>query len=332
MKIIIPMAGRGSRLRPHTLTTPKPLINLSGKTIVQHIVEDVNKACNEQIDEIAFIVGDFGKKIEDKLILIAKQQGAKGSIYYQKEALGTAHAILCAKDSLKGNIVIAFADTLFKANFKINPNADATIWVQKIADPSAFGVVKINSSGIISEFIEKPKKFISDLAIIGIYQFKNGEKLKKELQFLIDNNIKEKGEYQLTSALEKMKEKGINFITEEVEEWLDCGNKNALISTNRKLLEIKPSIKNTPKKHENCIITPPCYFGKNVQLKNCTIGPFVSVNDNTSIQNSNIKNSIIQSNCHIKNAKLDNAMLGNNVNYNGNGKCVDLGDFSSIKK
>ena len=330
MKIIIPMAGRGSRLRPHTLTTPKPLIKLSGKPIVQHIVEDVSKACEQDVEEIAFIIGDFGREIEEELISIANKQGAKGSIYYQHQALGTAHAILCAKDSLKGNIVIAFADTLFKADFKIKSNADATIWVQKVADPSAFGVIKLNSDGIISDFIEKPKKFISDLAIIGIYHFKDGESLKKELQFLIENNIKDKGEYQLTSALENMKKKGVNFVAGKVEEWLDCGNKKALISTNKKVLEIKHLIKKTPKKHKNCTIKHPCYFGKNVQLKNCTIGPFVSVNDNTLIENSNITNSIIQSNCYIKNAKIDNAMLGNNVIYDGNGTCIDLGDFSSI--
>ncbi len=331
MKIIIPMAGKGSRLRPHTLTTPKPLIKLSGKTIIQHIVEDITKVCKENIDEIAFIIGDFGENVEKELISIAKKQGAKGIIYHQKKALGTAHAILCAKNSLKGNIIIAFADTLFKANFTINSEADGTIWVQKVKDPSAFGVVKINKNNAISDFIEKPIKFISDLAIIGVYYFKDGENLKKELDFLIENKMKEKGEYQLTTALKNMNKKGVSFFTGEVTEWLDCGNKNALLQTNKKLLDLK-KINNNPNKETNSTIKSPCYFGKNVILKNCTIGPYVSIGSNTIIENSIISDSIIQRNCLIKEANFNNTMIGNNVTYDGHGNNLDLGDFSSIKK
>lgn len=330
MKIIIPMAGKGSRLRPHTLTTPKPLINLSGKTIIQHIVEDISKSCEESIDEIAFIIGDFGKDIEKKLISIANKQGAKGTIYYQHEALGTAHAILCAKESLEGNIVIAFADTLFRSNFKINLNVDGIIWVQKVEDPSAFGVVKVNKNNIISDFIEKPQTFVSDLAIIGIYYFKNGENLKEELRFLIKNNIKEKGEYQLTTALENMNKKGVSFLTGQVDEWLDCGNKNSLLTTNKRILDLKQT-NNNPHQRINSKIKSPCYFGKNVILTNCTIGPYVSIGDNTKIENSVINNSMIQSDCLIKNANFNNAMIGNNVTYYDCGKNLDLGDFSSIK-
>ena len=211
MKIIVPMAGRGSRLRPHTLTIPKPLITVAGKPIVQRLVEDIVGVCGKQVEEIAFVIGDFGKEVEKKLIKIAENLGAKGTIYYQQEPLGTAHAILCAKNSLEGNCVVAFADTLFKADFKLDSSKDGIVWVSQIEDPSAFGVVKLNKENEIVEFIEKPEQFVSDLAIIGIYYFKNGKRLKKELQFLLDNNIKDKGEFQLTNALENMKNKGIKF-------------------------------------------------------------------------------------------------------------------------
>ena len=143
------MAGRGSRLRPHTLTIPKPLIPIAGKPIVQRLVEDISNVCNKKVDEIAFIIGDFGKEVETNLISIAESLGARGSIYFQEEALGTAHAILCAKESLKGNIVVAFADTLFKADFKLDNSSDGIIWVKQIENPSAFGVVKLNSTGEI---------------------------------------------------------------------------------------------------------------------------------------------------------------------------------------
>ena len=205
------MAGRGSRLRPHTLTVPKPLIPIAGKPIVQRLVEDISKVCDETVDEIAFIIGDFGNEIEKNLINIAESLGAKGTIYHQEEALGTAHAILCAKESLTGNVVVAFADTLFKADFTLDNSADGIIWVKQIENPSAFGVVKLNDSNEITDFIEKPETFVSDLAIIGIYYFSDGEKLSIELQYLIDNNIKEKGEFQLTNALENMKAKGVKF-------------------------------------------------------------------------------------------------------------------------
>ena len=174
MRIIVPMAGMGKRMRPHTLTVPKPLVPIAGKPIVQRLVEDIAKVCHEPIEEVAFIIGDFGKEVEEKLLQIAASVGAKGSIHYQNEPLGTAHAIMCAKEALDGKVVVAFADTLFKADFKLDTSADGTIWVQQVNDPSAFGVVKLNPKNEISDFVEKPVEFVSDLAIIGIYYFKDG--------------------------------------------------------------------------------------------------------------------------------------------------------------
>ena len=163
MKIIIPMAGRGSRLRPHTLTVPKPLIPVAGKPIVQWLVEDIVSVTNQKVEEIAFIIGDFGEDVERQLVLIAESLGAKGTIYYQEHPLGTAHAILCAQNSLCGNCVIAFADTLFRADFSLDTNQDGIVWVHKIEDPSAFGVVKLDQDNVITDFVEKPKTFVSDL-------------------------------------------------------------------------------------------------------------------------------------------------------------------------
>jgi len=179
MKIIIPMAGMGKRMRPHTLTVPKPLVPIAGKAIVHRLVEDIAKVCGEKIEEVAFIIGDFGKETEQRLIKIAESVGAKGSIYYQREALGTAHAIYCAKESLGGKVVVAFADTLFKADFTLDTSNEGIIWVQKVEDPRPFGVVKLNDKNEITDFVEKPEHFVSDLAIIGIYYFQDGENLKK---------------------------------------------------------------------------------------------------------------------------------------------------------
>ena len=197
------MAGRGSRLRPHTLTVPKPLVPVGGKPIVHRLVEDIAAVCAEKIDEIAFVIGDFGDEVERELIAVAEKLGAKGSIHYQDKPLGTAHAVLCAREKLEGPVVVAFADTLFKANFKIDPNDDGILWVKQIDDPSAFGVIKMNDKGEIVDFVEKPKEFVSDLAMIGIYYFKDGEYLRSELQYLLDNDIKDKGEYQLTNIIQE---------------------------------------------------------------------------------------------------------------------------------
>ena len=335
MNIIIPMAGRGSRLRPHTLTTPKPLIAFAGKSIVQRLVEDIVNVCDEEINEIAFIIGDFGKEVERNLIDIANDLGAEGKIVYQDQPLGTAHAILCAKESLKGNVVVAFADTLFKADFKLEKNSDGIIWVNKIDDPSSFGVVKVNEEKIITDFVEKPEFFVSDLAIIGIYYFKSGENLNKELQYLIDNDIKDKGEYQLTNALENMKNKGLKFTTGEVAEWLDCGNKDATVHTCERVLDHNKNTKMIADDSQmiNSKIIEPCYIGSGTKIENSIIGPNVSIGNNTIILNSQIKESIIQNTSKIENAKLYKSMIGNNVFFDGHNieLEVSIGDFSEVK-
>ncbi len=331
------MAGMGKRLRPHTLTIPKPLLPIAGKPIVQRLVEDIAKVCNEKIDEIAYIIGDFGVEVETRLKDIANGIGAKGIIYYQQKALGTAHAIICAENSLKGKTIIAFADTLFKANFTLDESQDGTIWVKKIKNPNAFGVVSIDADNIITGFVEKPETFISDLAIIGIYYFKEGKNLKEEIQYIIDNDIKDKGEYQLTSALENMKKKGTRFTASPVEEWLDCGNKNATVLTNQRILKLsrENGLISKTLKSKDSTIAKPCYIGENVRIVNSVIGPFVSIGDNTVIENSHIINSIIQTNAKIISANLDNSMIGNFVEYKGKGpgeesRDVSIGDYSVI--
>lgn len=332
MRIIVPMAGMGKRMRPHTLTVPKPLIPVAGKPIVQRLVEDITKVCAEPVEEIAFVIGRFGDETEKILLKIAADLGAKGSIHYQDEALGTAHAILCAKDALKGKVIVAFADTLFKADFKLEESKEGIIWVQKVENPSAFGVVKLDSNGVITDFVEKPKSFVSDLAIIGIYYFKDGENLKKELQFLIDNNIKGNNEFQLTDALENMKAKGVVFTPGKVDEWLDCGNKDATVYTNsRVLFHLKNELKlSSSVKLENSQLIEPCFIGENVILKNSTIGPNVSIGANCLVEDSTIADSIIQSSTKIYNATIKNSMLGNHVVYTGSSNDLSIGDYSTI--
>ena len=330
------MAGRGNRLRPHTLTLPKPLVPVGGKPIVHRLVEDIAAVCADKIDEIAFVIGDFGDEIEIELLQVAEKLGAKGSIYYQKEPLGTAHAVLCAAEKLVGPVVVAFADTLFRADFKISPSDEGILWVKQIEDPSSFGVVKLNAAGEIVDFIEKPQEFISDLAMIGIYYFKDGARLKKELDYLIDNKVMKSGEYQLPDALRRMTLSGCVFKPGEVTEWLDCGNKEVTVHTNKRVLDFDFE-KNIPLVHASAKITnsqiiPPCFIGENACIENSIIGPHVSVGANTKINSSILKNSNIQENTSITNAVIFNSMIGSHVNYNGKANDLSIGDFSIVNE
>jgi glucose-1-phosphate thymidylyltransferase len=331
MKIIIPMAGMGKRMRPHTLTVPKPLLNIAGKPIVQRLVETLAQSSHEPIEEIAFVIGNFGTEVENKLISIAEAVGAKASICYQHEALGTAHAVHCAASSLSGAVIVAFADTLFHADVKITPSQEAIIWASKVEDPSQFGVLLTNGQKITG-FVEKPSTPVSDLAIIGIYYFRDGSVLKNEIQNLIDNNLVKNGEFQLTDALQSMLDKGVVFEHQQVEEWLDCGNKDATVYTNRRILEraVSEQLVSPKAKVENSIIVPPCYIGEGADINNSIVGPHVSVGANTKIENSIVTASIIQNNSVLVNANIDNSMVGNYVEYRETYKELNIGDFTII--
>ncbi len=334
MKIIVPMAGMGKRMRPHTLTLPKPLIPVGGKPIVQKIIEDLEAVCGNDVEEVAYIIGPtFGEATEKKLIEVANKLGAKGTIYYQHEPLGTAHAIMCAKESLEGNVLVVFADTLFKADFKLDRSKDGIIWVQQIEDPRQFGVVKVNNEGVITDFVEKPQTFVSDLAIIGIYYFKDGAYLRSELQYLLDNDIKDKGEYQLTNALENMKQKGYRFEPGKVTEWLDCGNKNSTVYTNSRILHFMhqagEKMVDDSAVIENAVVIQPSFIGKNVRIRQSVVGPNAAIGDGCTIENTVISNSIVQHNTVITNAVIDNSMLGSNVVYSGEAKDLSIGDYTT---
>ncbi|WP_026913611.1 sugar phosphate nucleotidyltransferase [Christiangramia portivictoriae] len=336
MKIIVPMAGRGSRLRPHTLTVPKPLIPIAGKPIVHRLVEDIAKVLDEKIDEVAFIIGeDFGEKVEEDLKKIAESLGAKGTIYYQDKPLGTGHAIMCAKESLSGPAVVAYADTLFKADFNLDKSADAVMWVKKVENPSAYGVVKLNDNNEITDLVEKPEEFVSDLAVIGIYYFKDVAVLKDELQNVLDAKLTRGGEYQINDGIEAMRKNGLRFVPGKVDEWMDCGNKNVTVETNGRMLNFLhqdgEKLMADSVKIKDSEITEPCYIGENVELINAKIGPNVSIGDGTKIENSTVKNSLIQTFAEVKNAKLDNAMIGNFARFDGDFTQISIGDYSVLE-
>lgn len=331
------MAGRGSRLRPHTLTVPKPLVPVAGQPIVHRLVKDIAEVVKTDIEEVAFILGDpafFGDDVVDSLTKLANDLGAKASIYRQDQPLGTGHAIMSAKDSLSGPAVIAYADTLIQAEFALDPLADAVIWTKSVENPQAYGVVQLNENEEIIELVEKPETFVSDQAVIGIYYFKEVGDLKNSLQFVLDNEIINGGEYQINDGIKDMMSKGKIFKTGTVEQWMDCGNKKVTVQTNAQVLdnEAKKGVNNIAGSviNVNSVIIEPCFIGENVRLTNSVVGPHASIGNGTVLENTILSNSIVQHETNIKNAVIANSMIGSKVKYNGLARDLSLGDYTTI--
>ena len=337
MNVIIPMAGMGSRLRPLTLVTPKPLVKLAGKTIIYRIVDYIcnNLTANTKIKTIGFILKKESPQIENYLKdSLAKKYSFDIMFFYQRKPEGTAHAIYCAKNILKGKVLVLFSDTLFFLKKKVNllnKIDDGTILVKEVEDPSQYGVVTVEENNIVNNFVEKPKFPKSNLAIIGVYFFMDGLSLLKEIESLLKKGHKEKNEYQLTTVLKNLTTQGKKFKALAVDDWLDCGNPEQLILTNKYLLNQQSKISDTLDLYKSQIIEP-VYIGKNVVLRNSTIGPNVSIEDDSVIENSIIKNSIIQEKTSINGAKFNNSLIGRFVNYKSNYSSVNIGDYSNFSE
>jgi glucose-1-phosphate thymidylyltransferase len=331
------MAGRGSRLRPHSLTVPKPMLPVAGAPIVAQLVNEIAKVVDQPIEEVAFILGDpafFGPSIEEELIHVAQALGAKASIYRQLEPLGTGHAVMCAADSLSGPIIVAYADTLIRTDLSLDPSVDGMIWVKKVENPKAYGVVKMNDKNQITALVEKPQEFISDWAVIGIYYFKEGAAIKAELAKSMAQARKKGEEFLLNEGILSMMDKGAVFTPGAVNEWMDCGQPKITLQTNAKMLDILTAEGQKLVAEdvilENSQIIPPCYIGPGVVLKNTTVGPHTAVGEGTQIENSTISNSLVQKHSVIQNAQFKEAMIGNHVRFNGNFNFVSIGDFSEL--
>lgn len=337
MKIIVPMAGRGSRLRPHSLTVPKPMLPVAGSPIVAQLIKEIARVVDQPIEEVAYILGDpafFGPSIVEELTQVAQSLGAKATIYRQLEPLGTGHAVMCAAESLSGPIIVAYADTLIRTDLSLDPEVDGMIWVKKVENPKAYGVVKINEDHQITALVEKPEEFVSDLAVIGIYYFKEGETIKAELEKHMAQARAEGEEFLLNEGILSMMEKGAVFTPRAVKEWMDCGNPKITLQTNTKMLDILTEEGNKMVAEDvilvNSQINPPCFIAPGVVLKNSTVGPYTAIGEGTQIENSTVSNSLIQKNSLIQNAQLEGSMIGNHVKYDGKFKFISIGDYSEL--
>ena len=330
MRLIVPMAGRGTRLRPHTHVTPKPLLPVVGRTMVERIIETFADALPTGFDEAVFVLGpDFGDEVRRQLTAICERFGIAASFGVQENPLGTAHAVAQAGDGLAGECVIVFADTLFTMDEAPNLDSDAVIWVMEVKDPSRFGVV-VKDGETISQFVEKPSEPISNEAIVGIYYVREGGDLKREIDYLIDNDVTGKGgEYQLTDALDRMLQAGAQFTTARVTEWLDCGTIPAIQDTN-KIVLAKEGENRKDGTVEDSVLIEPVFIGEGASVKDSVVGPFVAIHGGASVEGARLANSIVFSDAKIADSALDDAMVGHHASVRGFAGSLNIGDHATV--
>jgi glucose-1-phosphate thymidylyltransferase len=331
MRAVIPVAGVGTRLRPHTYALPKVLLNVAGKPILAHILDVL---IEYGINEATIITGYMGDLVEN--FVSNKYPNLKVEFVEQKQMFGLGHAIWTGKNTYKNNepLLIILGDTIFDVDLEdaINGNV-SSIGVKKVDDPRRFGVVlldenkKINDKNIINKFIEKPETPISNLAIVGLYYIANSNKLVKALDTLILQNIKTKDEYQLTDALQLMLNNGEIFNTFLVDGWYDCGKPETLLSTNKFLLEHYPQ----QKEIKGSVIISPCFIAEDAQVKNSIIGPYASIASGAVVKDSIIRNSIISYEAKVFKILLDESIIGNEAEVYGTFNKFNVGNSSTIE-
>ncbi|MBV5329304.1 MAG: NTP transferase domain-containing protein [Chlorobium sp.] len=322
MKAIIPVAGVGTRLRPHTYSHPKVLLNVAGKPIIGHIMD---KLIDAGIDEAIVIVGYLGSMVEDWL---RKHYTIKFTFVDQTEMLGLAHAVWMCKDHVDKTdpLLIILGDTVFDVDLSpVLQSPCSTLGVKEVEDPRRFGVAVMEENRI-QKLVEKPDTPVSNLAIVGLYFLYKAQPLFECIDHLISNEIKTKGEYQLTDALQLMIERGEPFTTFPVEGWYDCGKPETLLSTNEILLQKTVSGKTFP----GCIINEPVFIADSATLENAIIGPNTSVAEHAVISDAVVKNSIIGSEAQVTGVMLTQSIVGNNASINGFFHKINIGDYSEI--
>lgn len=324
MRAVIPVAGIGTRLKPHTYSLPKVLLNVGGKPIIGHIIE---KLIAEKIFKATFVIGYLGEKIVEYVSQTYPQLDAK--FVTQEIALGLGHAISVASETFDGDeeIFIILGDTIFDVDLsKVFQSKSSTLGVKSVEDPSRFGVAICKDDQIV-RLVEKPKEPISKLALVGLYYIKNSKLLVDSLNELFDKDIRTKGEFQLTDALQIMIDKGEYFTTFPVDGWYDCGKPETLLSTNQFLLKSR----GTKKRYDNVVIIDPVYISETAIVENSIIGPFTTIAENCEIIDSIIKNTIVNSGARIEKAMLKDSIIGNNALVKSSFKKLNAGDSSEIE-
>jgi glucose-1-phosphate thymidylyltransferase len=327
MKAIIPVAGAGTKLRPHSYSQPKALIPLAGKTVLSIIIDQLREA---GINEFIFIIGYLGEKIEDHVK--NKYPDLKAHYVHQTDRQGVGHAIRLTWDIVNHDeVFVVLGDTICEYDVKeVISNPYSMIGLRKVDDPRNFGVAEIEEDGFISHVVEKPQIPKSNMALVGVYKIKESEQLFQCLESNIQQGLRSYGEYNLTDALDCMIKAGVKLNSFKVENWFDCGRKETLLESNATLL--KKFAQENPIKYEfeNTVIVQPVSIGAGCNIKNSIIGPNVAIGDNTVIDYSIVKNSIIGSFSNLFDIVLETSVIGSDTNLRGETRSLNIGDNTSI--
>jgi glucose-1-phosphate thymidylyltransferase len=328
IKAIIPVAGVGTRLRPHTYTQPKPLIPVAGKPIIAFTIEQL---IEQGIDDFVFVIGYLGEKI--RFFVESRYPNIRKTFVEQHQREGLGHAIWMARDAIRdaNEVFIVLGDTIFDVDYELYlANEHSCVGIKKVDDPRLFGVAEITDDGIVTRLVEKPRIPKTNLALVGLYKIKEVDILLSALDHLVKNDEKTLGEYQLTDALMRMVEMGIHFDTLPVNNWYDCGKKDVLLETNATLLKSSSYASEDLPPYDNSIINHPVSIGKNCKISNSIIGPNVTIGDNASIHLSIVNDSIIGNFASIEEIVLQHAVIGNDTSITGIRHSLSIGDNTEI--
>ena len=328
MKVIIPLAGFGKRMRPHTWSKPKPLVNVAGKPVLGHILDKLADL-DVQVDELIFIVGWLGEQIQE--YYEASDYPYPAVYVEQKEMLGQAHAIRLAREHLDGPVLIVFVDTIFEADLSglAASGLDGVLYVKAVEDPRRFGVVVQGNDGLVTHLIEKPDGFEHRMAVIGAYYVHDAAWLLRAIEDLMDRQIQTKGEYYLADAFTLMIEQGARFGIRQVSIWEDCGTPKDVLKTNRYLLENGRDNGSDAKVTQSLII-PPVYIAPTARVERSIIGPYVTVAENSVVVGSIVRDSIIDEGAYLDDTTLDRSLIGKNAIVRGRYRILNVGDSSSL--
>jgi glucose-1-phosphate thymidylyltransferase len=326
MNVIIPLAGFGTRLRPHTFSKPKPLINVAGKPVLGHILD---KLITEDLEEVVFIVGYLGDQIEH--YVKATYPNIKGHYVEQKELNGQAPAILLARDIVQGPTVIVFVDTLADADFAAlsKEKSDGVIYVKEVDDPRRFGVVKLDDQGMITRFIEKPEDMSNRLAVIGMYYVREVQDLMRCCDALVKSQHKTHDEYFLADALNLLVESGAKLRPQTVDVWLDCGKPETVLATNRYLLEHGQD-NSAEWTNDERVIIPPVHIHPTAKIERSVIGPFATIAEGCHITNSIVRDSVVDTGAYVSDHVLANSLIGRDAVLIGRPRRFNVGDSSVV--
>ncbi|OGO35747.1 MAG: nucleotidyltransferase [Chloroflexi bacterium RBG_16_56_8] len=323
MKAVILLAGLGTRLRPHTYSKPKPLVQVAGKPVLGHILDSL---AGLELEETIFIVGYLGDQIQK--YVTDHYPNMRARYVEQNEMKGQAHAILLAKEYIDQPVLIIFGDTIWETDFTRlkQVDHDGLIYVREVSDPRRFGVA-LTKNGYVTKFVEKPSTPISNLAVVGVYYFRAWQKLMQAIDTLIERNIQTKGEYFLADAMQLMIEDGARLEVETIPVWEDCGTREAILQTNRYLLTKHGS---HAREIQGSVILPPVYISDSASIRSSIIGPNVSLSENAVVENSIVRDCIISECAHIENAMLESSLVGKDAHVRGTFERLNVGDSSEV--